>query len=81
MTQSSKWRRAPGLPAVSTTVSPPDAPTTTKPGGFCVIELNATVDFGVHSSFPGLDVFADAMGAVAGACPEELAATAAAIPS
>ena len=53
----------------------------TGPGGFCVIELNAAVDFGVHYSFPGRDVFADTMGALAGTCPGELAETAAAVPS
>ena len=38
----------------------------TGPGGFCVIELNGAVDFGLHYSFPGRNVFADAMGALAG---------------
>ena len=39
----------------------------TGPGGFCVIELNAAVDFGPHYSFRGRNVFADAMDALAGA--------------
>ena len=37
----------------------------TGPGGFCVIELTAAVDFGAHYSFPGRNVFADAMDALA----------------
>ena len=53
----------------------------TGPGGFCVIELNAAVDFRAHYSFPGRDVFADAMDALAGASFAELAETAAAVPS
>lgn len=38
----------------------------TGPGGFCVIELNGAVDFGLHYSFPGRNAFADAMTALAG---------------
>jgi [lysine-biosynthesis-protein LysW]---L-2-aminoadipate ligase len=38
----------------------------TGPGGFCVIELNAAVDFKVHYSFPGRNVFADAVSALEG---------------
>jgi RimK family alpha-L-glutamate ligase len=38
----------------------------TGPGGFCVIELNGAVDFRPVYSFPGRDVFDDAMVAVAG---------------
>ena len=38
----------------------------TGPGGFCVIELNGAVDFGLHYSFPGRNAFADAMEALAG---------------
>jgi [lysine-biosynthesis-protein LysW]---L-2-aminoadipate ligase len=38
----------------------------TGPGGFCVLELNGAVDFGLHYSFPGRNAFADAMGALAG---------------
>jgi RimK family alpha-L-glutamate ligase len=53
----------------------------TGPGGFCVIELNGAVDFRDHYSFPGRDVFADAMAALTGTCPQELAETAAAVPS
>jgi len=39
----------------------------TGPGGFCVIELNAAVDFRPVYSVSGRDVFADAMAALAGA--------------
>ena len=49
----------------------------TGPGGFCVIELNAAVDFGAHYSFPGRNVFADAMAALAGARAGEVVETAA----
>jgi [lysine-biosynthesis-protein LysW]---L-2-aminoadipate ligase len=49
----------------------------TGPGGFCVIELNAAVDFGAHYSFPVRDVFADAMAALAGAGADEVVETAA----
>jgi RimK family alpha-L-glutamate ligase len=38
----------------------------TGPGGFCVIELNAAVDFRPVYSFTGRDVYADAMAALAG---------------
>ena len=38
----------------------------TGPGGFCVIELNAAVDFRPVYSFAGRDVYADAMAALAG---------------
>jgi RimK family alpha-L-glutamate ligase len=38
----------------------------TGPGGFCVIELNGAVDFGLHYSFPGRNAFADTMEALAG---------------
>jgi RimK family alpha-L-glutamate ligase len=38
----------------------------TGPGGFCVIELNAAVDFRPGYSSSGRDVFADAMAALAG---------------
>ena len=53
----------------------------TGPGGFCVIELNAAVDFGAHYSFPGRDVFADAMAAVVGARVGEVVEPAVAVPS
>ena len=53
----------------------------TGPGGFCVIELNAAVDFRPHYSFPGRNVFADGMALLAGAAPVELGETAAATPS
>jgi RimK family alpha-L-glutamate ligase len=53
----------------------------TGPGGFCVIELNAAVDFGQHYSFPGRSVFADAIDALAGARSGEVVETAAAVPS
>ena len=46
-------------------------------GGFCVIELTAAVDFGAHYSFPGRNVFADAMAALAGARAGEVVETAA----
>jgi hypothetical protein len=46
-------------------------------GGFCVIELNAAVDFGAHSPSPGRNVFADAMAALAGARAGEVVETAA----
>jgi hypothetical protein len=46
-----------------------------------LIELNGAVDFRAHYSFPGRNVFADAMGALTGTCPQELAETAAAVPS
>ena len=39
------------------------------------------VDFRAHYSFPGRDVFADAMGTLTGTCRQELAETAAAVPS
>jgi RimK family alpha-L-glutamate ligase len=38
----------------------------TGPGGFCVIELNGAVDFRPAYSFPGRNVFADAMAALSG---------------
>jgi RimK family alpha-L-glutamate ligase len=53
----------------------------TGPGGFCVIELNGAVDFGDHYSFPGRNVFADAIGALVGAHPDQVRETAAAVPS
>jgi glutathione synthase/RimK-type ligase-like ATP-grasp enzyme len=54
----------------------------TGPGGFCVIELNGAVEFKAHYSFPGRDVFADAMAALAGVCLEGAGLeTAAAVPS
>jgi [lysine-biosynthesis-protein LysW]---L-2-aminoadipate ligase len=53
----------------------------TGPGGFCVIELNAAVDFKAHYSFARRNVFADAMDALAGTHAGEVAATAAAVPS
>jgi [lysine-biosynthesis-protein LysW]--L-2-aminoadipate ligase len=53
----------------------------TGPGGFCVIELNAAVDFKTHYSFPGRDVFADAMGALAGTRAGDFLETATAVPS
>jgi RimK family alpha-L-glutamate ligase len=39
----------------------------TGPGGFCVIELNAAVDFRPVYSMPARDVFTDTMAALAGA--------------
>jgi glutathione synthase/RimK-type ligase-like ATP-grasp enzyme len=39
----------------------------TGPGGFCVIELNAAVDFRPIYSFAGRDVYADAVAALSGA--------------
>jgi RimK family alpha-L-glutamate ligase len=51
----------------------------TGPGGFCVIELNAAVDFRPLYSLPGRDVFSDAMAALAGARPDETSDTAAAV--
>ena len=48
----------------------------TGPGGFCVIELNAAVDFGAHYSFRGRNVFADAMDALAGTRAVEVVETA-----
>jgi RimK family alpha-L-glutamate ligase len=42
----------------------------TGPGGFCVIELNGAVDLGLHYSFPGRNVFADAIAALSGAAPD-----------
>jgi len=55
----------------------------TGPGGFCVIELNAAVDFRPVYSLPGRDGFADAMAALGGACLAERTETeaAAAVPS
>jgi [lysine-biosynthesis-protein LysW]--L-2-aminoadipate ligase len=53
----------------------------TGPGGFCVIEFNAAVDFKAHYSLPGRDVFEDAMAALAGVHAGEVAETAAAVPS
>jgi glutathione synthase/RimK-type ligase-like ATP-grasp enzyme len=38
----------------------------TGPGGFCVIELNGAVDFRPAYSFPGRNVFADAIAALSG---------------
>ena len=67
--------RASGLDLVGIDLLP------TGPGGFCVIELNAAVDFKAHYSFPGRNVFADAMDALAGIHTGEVAATAAAVPS
>jgi RimK family alpha-L-glutamate ligase len=46
----------------------------TGPGGFCVIELNAAVDFKPIYSFAGRDVYADAMAVLTGA--REVAAVA-----
>ena len=46
-----------------------------------MIELHAAVDFGAHYSFPGQDVFVDAMSALVGTCPGELAETAPVVPS
>jgi glutathione synthase/RimK-type ligase-like ATP-grasp enzyme len=51
----------------------------TGPGGFAVIELNGAVDFRPVYSFPGRDVFEDAMAALAGTRPDELAETAVAV--
>jgi RimK family alpha-L-glutamate ligase len=42
----------------------------TGPGGFCVIELNGAVDFGLHYSFAGRNVFADAVAALSGDTPD-----------
>ena len=42
-----------------------------------MIELTAAVDFGAHYSFPGRNVFADAMAALAGARAGEVVETAA----
>jgi glutathione synthase/RimK-type ligase-like ATP-grasp enzyme len=53
----------------------------TGPGGFYVIELNGAVDFGDHYSFAGRNVFADAMGALAGRRPHRVVEAAAAVPS
>jgi RimK family alpha-L-glutamate ligase len=52
--------RASGLDLVGVDLLP------TGPGGFCVIELNAAVDFRPVYSFVGRDVYADAMTALAG---------------
>jgi len=51
----------------------------TGPGGFCVIELNAAVDFKVHYSFPGRNVFEDAMAALAETRAGEVVETEAAV--
>jgi len=51
----------------------------TGPGGFSVIELNGAVDFRPVYSFPGRDVFEDAVAALAGTRPDEIAETAAAV--
>jgi RimK family alpha-L-glutamate ligase len=51
----------------------------TGPGGYCVLELNGAVEFRQAYSFPGRDVFADAIAALAGsrttAVDEAVAAT------
>jgi len=41
----------------------------TGPGGFTVIELNGAVDFRPGYSFPGRDVYADAIAALSGVAP------------
>jgi RimK family alpha-L-glutamate ligase len=51
----------------------------TGPGGFSVIELNGAVDFRPAYSFPGRDVFEDAMAALDGTHPDEVAEPAAAV--
>ena len=51
----------------------------TGPGGFAVIELNGAVDFRPVYSFPGRNVFEDAMAALSGTRPDEVAETAAAV--
>jgi RimK family alpha-L-glutamate ligase len=53
----------------------------TGPGGFCVLELNGAVDFRDVYSFPGRNVFADAMAALAGASIEPPAEAVASAPS
>jgi RimK family alpha-L-glutamate ligase len=42
----------------------------TGPGGFCVLELNGAVDFRPPYAFPGRDIYADVVDALAGAACE-----------
>jgi glutathione synthase/RimK-type ligase-like ATP-grasp enzyme len=75
MTLALEATRAAGLDLAGVDLLP------TGPGGFCVIELNGAVDFGDHYSFAGRNVFVDAMSALAGARPHQVAEAAAAVPS